>query len=87
MVMSAPPLDIHAIDHHIVRSAIEALNGRNKKQWYEFFSDNPAFTDDGNPHDLPNGAKESFLVLHWLIWPQSTKSRMGLAVYERFHAD
>ena len=45
MVMSAPPLDIHAIDHHIVRSAIEALNGRNKKQWYELFSDNPAFTE------------------------------------------
>ena len=43
--MSAPPLDIHAIDHHIVRSAIEALNGRNKKQWYELFSDNPAFTE------------------------------------------
>ncbi|MFL6485421.1 MAG: hypothetical protein ACJ71D_01735 [Nitrososphaera sp.] len=28
------------------------MNGRNKKQWYALFSNNPTFTDDGNPHDF-----------------------------------
>jgi hypothetical protein len=50
--MSAPKLDLHAIDRPIIKSAIEAMNGRNKKQWYELFSDKPELTDDGNPHDF-----------------------------------
>ena len=29
-------------------TAIEAMNSRNKKQWYELFSDKPELTDDGN---------------------------------------
>jgi hypothetical protein len=29
-MMSAPPFDLHAISHPIVKSAIEAMNGRNK---------------------------------------------------------
>ena len=33
-------------------SAIEAMNGRNKEQWYALFSNNPTFTDYGNPHDF-----------------------------------
>src|SRR5215208_4239662 len=55
-MMSAPPppphLNLNAISYPIVRSAIEAMNGRNKKQWYALFSNNPTFTDDGNPHDF-----------------------------------
>jgi hypothetical protein len=45
-------LDLHPIDQPIVRSAIEAMNSRNKKQWYELFSDKPKLTDDGNPYDF-----------------------------------
>jgi hypothetical protein len=74
--MSAPKLDFHAVDNPIVKSAIEAMNVRNKKQWYELFSDNPLFTDDGNPYDFTDWC-ESFLVLRWLIWLQSTKYRTG----------
>jgi len=47
-----PDLDLNAISHPIVRSAIEAMNGRNKEKWYALFSNNPKFTADGNPHDL-----------------------------------
>ncbi|HEY6884922.1 MAG TPA: hypothetical protein VI278_12895 [Nitrososphaeraceae archaeon] len=50
--MSAHNLDLHAINNPIVRSAIEALNNRNKKQWYELFSDMPQLGDDGNPYDF-----------------------------------
>jgi hypothetical protein len=37
--LSAHNLDLHAVDQPIVRSAIEAMKSRNKKQWYELFSD------------------------------------------------
>ncbi|HYY40287.1 MAG TPA: hypothetical protein VE692_03480, partial [Nitrososphaera sp.] len=50
--MSAPKLDLNAIDNPIVRSAIEAINRRNKKQRYQLFFDNPALIDDGNPQDF-----------------------------------
>ena len=50
--MSAPKLDFHAVDNPIVKSAIEAMNVRNKKQWYELFSKKPELTDDGNHQDF-----------------------------------
>ena len=50
--MYAHNLELHAINNPIVRSAIEALNNRNKKQWYELFSDMPQLGDDGNPYDF-----------------------------------
>jgi hypothetical protein len=50
--MSAPKLDLHAIDRPIIKSAIEAMNGKNKRRWYQLFSDKPELTDDGNLHDF-----------------------------------
>jgi hypothetical protein len=50
--MSAPKLDLNAVANPIVKPAIEAINRRNKKQWYKSFSDKPEFTDDGNPQDF-----------------------------------
>jgi hypothetical protein len=50
--LSADNLDLHVIDQPIVRSAIEAMNSRNKKQWYQLFSDTPELTDDGNHYDF-----------------------------------
>jgi len=42
------PLDLSAIGHRIVKSAIEAMKRRNKKQWNGLFSDNHTFTNDVN---------------------------------------
>jgi hypothetical protein len=50
--MSASSLDLDVIRHPIIKTAIVAMNSRNKKQWYALFSDNPALTDDGNSHDF-----------------------------------
>jgi hypothetical protein len=50
--MPAHKLHLNAVDNPIVKSAIEAINSRNKKQWYQLFFDNPALTDNGNPHDF-----------------------------------
>jgi hypothetical protein len=39
--MSAlPPLDLSTIGHRIVKSAIETMKRRNKKQWNGLLSDN-----------------------------------------------
>jgi hypothetical protein len=50
--LSAHNLDLHAINNPMVRSAIEAPNNRNNKQWYELFSDMPDLRDDGNLYDF-----------------------------------
>jgi hypothetical protein len=41
MKASAHPLELDEIDEPVVRSAIEAMNSRDKKQWCRSFSDNP----------------------------------------------
>jgi hypothetical protein len=74
--MPVPPLDLHAIDHHIVKSAIEAMNGRNKKKWYELFTDNPTLTDDGNPHDFTKWSEREIWFLSGLSG-LNRKWRMG----------
>jgi hypothetical protein len=73
--MSAPSFDLNAISHPIVKSAIEAMNGKNKKQWYAFFSDKPAFTDDGNPHDFTDWCEKELFGSSLAYCPQSTKLR------------
>jgi hypothetical protein len=48
MMSALPSLDLRTIGYRIVKSAIEAMKRRNKKQWYGLFSDNHTFTDDVN---------------------------------------
>ena len=43
----APP-DLSTIGRRIVKSAIEAMKRRNKKQWNGLLSDNHTFTNDVN---------------------------------------
>ncbi len=86
--MSAPRLDVHAIDNPIIKSAIEAMNGRNKKQCYELFSDNPAITDDGNPFDFTKWCEEELFgsSLAYLASIDKVEDG-GLTIYGRFHSD
>ncbi|HEY9385873.1 MAG TPA: hypothetical protein VIP70_02445 [Nitrososphaeraceae archaeon] len=86
--MSAPPLDLHAIDHPIIKSAIEAMNSRNKKQWYELFSHNPAFTDDGNPHDFTKWCENELFgsSVSYLASIDKVEDG-GLTIYGMFHSD
>jgi hypothetical protein len=86
--MSTPALDLHAIGNPIVRSAIKAMNSRNKKQWYELFSHNPALTDDGNPHDFTKW-RERELFSSSLAYLASIDKveNDGLTIYGMFHSD
>jgi hypothetical protein len=86
--MSAPKLDLHSVDNPIIKSAIEAMNDRNKKQWYELFSDNPLFTDDGNPYDFTRWCERELFgsSVAYLASVDKVQDR-GLMIYGRFHSD
>ena len=87
--MSAPPLGLSQISHPIVKSAIEAMNGRNKKQWYALFSDKPAFTDDGNPHDFTIWCEKELFDSSSLAYLASIDKvdDGGLTIYGKFHSE
>lgn len=60
-------MDLSQIKDETVKQAIEALQEGNKS-WYEFFTENPVMTDDGNPVDFKSFfsnalGKEKFLTI------------------------
>src|SRR5215207_3720491 len=85
---SPSPLNLQGIDNPIVRSAIQALNSRNKEQWYKLFSDNPMLTDDGNPHDFTKWCEAELFSssLAYLASVDKVEDG-GLTVYGKFHSD
>ncbi len=87
--MSAPHnLDLNEIDQPIVRSAIEALNSRNKKQWYELFSDKPELTDDGNPQDFSEWSERELFGSSVAYLASIDKIEdNGLTIFGKFHSD
>jgi hypothetical protein len=86
--LSAHNLDIHAIGQPIVRSAIEAMNSRNKKGWYELFSNKPELTDDENPQDSSEWSEREFFgsSVDYLASIDKVEDG-GLTIYGRFHSD
>ena len=86
--MSAPKLDLNAVDNPIVKSAIEAINRRNKKQWYKSFSDNPALIDDGNPQDFIEWCEKELFgsSLSYLASIDKVEDG-GLTIYGMFHSE
>jgi hypothetical protein len=86
--LSAHNLDLHAIDHPIVRSAIEAMNSRNKKRWYELFSDKPELTDDGNAQDFNEWSEREVFGSSIAYLASIDKVEDGgPTIYGRFHSD
>jgi hypothetical protein len=86
--LSAHNLDLHAIDQPIVRSAIEAMNSRNKKQWYELFSNKPELTDDGNPQDFSEWSERELFGSSIAYLASIDKVEDGgLTIYGMFHSD
>ena len=86
--MSAHTIDLHAIDQPIVRSAIEAMNSRNKKQWYGLFSDKAKLTDDGNTQDFKEWSERELFGSSVAYLASIDKvENGGLTIYGRFHSD
>lgn len=83
----APPLDLSGISNPVVRSAVVALNGRDKKRWFELFS-KPTFTDDGIPQDFAKWCDEE-LFGSWSAFIVSVDKveEGGLRFFARYHSD
>jgi hypothetical protein len=85
---SRPPLGLSAIGNPVVRSAIGALSGRDKKPWFELFSAKPEFSDDGIARDLVDWCEEELFgsSLAYLISIDKVEDG-GLTFYARYHSD
>ena len=88
MKPSSAPLGLGAVSNPIVRSAIGALNGRDKKRWFELFSEKPEFSDDGIPRDLVEWCEEELFGASqaYLISIDEVEDG-GLTFYARHHSD
>jgi len=85
---SAPPLGLDAIDNPVVISAIAALNGRDKKRWFELFTKKPGFSDDGIPRDLVEWCEEELFGSSLVYIISIDKAEAGgLTFYARYHSD
>jgi hypothetical protein len=85
---SSPPIGLSAIGNPVVISAIGALNGRDKKSWFELFSAKPEFSDDGVPRDLVKWCEEELFgsSLAYVISIDKVEDG-GLTFYARYHSD
>jgi hypothetical protein len=85
---SAPPLGLGAIGNPVVSSAIEALNGRDRKLWFELFSEKPEFSDDGIRRDLVKWCEEELFGSYraYIISIDKVEDG-GLTFYARYHSD
>ena len=84
----APPAGFEKVSNPLVRSAVEALNGRNKKLWFGLFSEGAGFSDDGIPRDLVKWCEEELFgsALAYLIAIDKVEDG-GLTFYARYHSD
>ena len=84
----ATSLGLDAIRDPVVRSAVEALNGRDEKRWYGLFSEDASFSDDGIPRDLVAWCGEE-LFGSWRAYLVSIDmvEDAGLKFYAKYHSD
>jgi len=85
---SPPPLGLNSIGNTVVRSAVVALNGRDRKSWFELFSAKPKFSDDGIPRDFAKWCEEELFgpSLAYLISIDKVEDG-GDTFYARYHSD
>jgi hypothetical protein len=87
MKSSTPRIALSAVGNPVVRSAIVALNDRDKKRWFEIFL-KPAFTDDGIPHDFAEWCEEELFGSSraWILSIDRVEDG-GLTFFARYHSD
>jgi hypothetical protein len=87
MKSSEHPVDLSAIGDAVVRSAIVALNGRDKKRWFELFVSKPTFTDDGIQRDFVEWCEEELFGRSsaWITSVDRVEDE-GLIFYARYHS-
>jgi hypothetical protein len=87
MKPSAAPSGLSSIGDPVVRSAVAALNARDRKTWFDLFS-KPAFSDDGIPRDFAKWCDEElFGRATARILSIDKVEDGGLTFYARYHSD
>jgi hypothetical protein len=88
MKPAPPPLDLSAIGNPVVSSAIRALNSRDSKLWFDLFSEEPEFSDDGISRDLRKWCDEELFgsAQAYVIAIDKVEDG-GLTFFARYHSD
>lgn len=82
---SVNKMDLSNITNETVKKAIEALQANDKQAWYNFFTEDAVFTDDGRVMDFKSffdnafSKKEKFLEI-------DTVKNDGKEIYGAFYA-
>ena len=86
--MTGTPQGFDAITAPVVRSAVLALNARDRKKWFELFSDGARFSDDGVQRDLVGWCDDELFGSYRAYITHIDKvERGGLTFYARYHSD
>lgn len=72
----------------MVRSAVEAINRREKKRWFSLFTDRPSFSDDGVPREFVRWCEDELFGSHvaYVISVDRVEDG-GMTFYARYHSD
>ncbi|MGH9918857.1 MAG: hypothetical protein ACRD6W_08330 [Nitrososphaerales archaeon] len=88
MKPARPPPDLSAVGDPVVRSAVEALNSRDRKRWFRLFADRPRFSDDGTPREFAKWCDDELFgsATAYIISIDRVEKR-GLTFYASYHSD
>lgn len=87
MEHESPP-GLAAVRDPLVRSAVEAVNSRDRARWFALFADGAAFSDDGVEQDLQRWCDEELFGRHSVRVVSIDKVEAdGRTFYARYHSD
>jgi len=78
-------MDLSILPNKNVRSAIQSLQENNIKEWYNHFTDNVTFTDDGRTMDFRKFFDNAFDKKEKLL-EIDTVANNGKTIYGNFYA-
>ena len=82
------PSGLDGIRDPLVRSAVEAVNSRDRKRWFGLFVEKPSFSDDGVEQDLERWCDEELFGRHSAhIVAIDKVEDGGLTFYAQYHSD
>ena len=85
---SGPPAGLGSIGNQMVRSAVEAINGRDRERWFELFSEKTAFSDDGINTDFTSWCDRELFgsVIAYIVSIDKVEEG-GLTFFASYHSD
>ena len=88
MKPAGPPPDLSAIGDPVVKSAVEALNARDRKRWFGLFTEWPGFSDDGVPREFAKWCDDELFgsAAAYIISIDRAEDG-GLTFYASYHSD